>query len=115
MTTKRKLKEFFKNEEKIAALRSGLNELHRSGVFNLLRELGVPAVVGNGSDVNAMAHQGSFSCGFNTCIYELENFEILHDVEVIEGKEKLSMDFGGTKKALKDGLLRPEDLKKKGK
>ena len=77
--TRLKLENFFKDDERVVKLRQAVRLLNEARVFDLLREMGVPAVVGHGENTQAMAHQGSWSNGFNTCLNEIEHFELLHD------------------------------------
>jgi len=109
---KKDIVEFLKNEERVSDYRLGLRQLQKSGVFQLLQILGLPAVVGDGSNREAMAHQGSWSNGFHTALHVLQDFIELHDKDD-PGSIQLTPDYGGTRAALNAGLLTPKDLEKK--
>lgn len=106
---KKDIENFLKNEERVANYRLGLSQLKKSGIFELLRILGLPAVVGDGSNTAAQAHQGSWSNGFHTALHVLEDFIELHDKND-PGTIRLTPDYGGTQAALKAGYLTKKDL-----
>lgn len=59
----------------VSALRTAIDEMNRYGIFNFLRSVGRPRVVNEGKDVNANAHQGSWSVGYNDALEDILHLE----------------------------------------
>lgn len=102
---------WFKNEANVSKFAEGMSLVIASGVFPLLQRLGIPNVPAQGSNVQMMAHQASWSNGYQTSLEHLRYF-----MEIFMPAEKETSlgtpDFGGMLDALARGDLRKEDLDK---
>lgn len=103
---------WLKNTELVGLYREGIENLRRSGIFNLLRRMGVPNRVALGSDVNVMASEASFISGFHTSLEYLQYFEerFRHTEEIT--KDTLNPTFNGDADAIRAGYLTKKDLEK---
>lgn len=103
--------EFLSKDVNVSDYRTAVNLLKRCGFLNLVRRLGLPSVIDNGSNLKAMAHEGSWSNGFQTGINNLEFFEKFY-----ANRDKVnpvvSPTFGGTKIALREGYLSKDEVEK---
>lgn len=112
MTIDDLVSEFLKKESNVADLRQIVFLLKRSGLLEVIRKMGYPRVVSNGSDLNAMAHEGSWSNGFQTALNQIEYFEKYYTNKPDLSAATVKPSFGGKEVALKNQYLSDEDLKK---
>ena len=113
--TREIIDEFLSNDNKVSDFRTGIMLLKRSGFLDLVRRLGHPNVINNGSDIYAMAHEGSWSNGFQTGINQIEFFEKLYVLNQTENPV-INPTFGGETIAKREGYLSQKELDKvKGK
>ena len=108
----KQIKEFMSKDTNVSDVRQAVLLLRRSGFLGLVRKLGFPSVINNGSDLNAMAHEGSWSNGFQTGLNQLENFEDLFVMKEIEGQHLTTPTFGGAAIAKREGYLSPQEIEK---
>lgn len=106
------IKKFFTNEQKVADYRQAVHLLTRSGFLDLVRKFGFPSIIEQGKDLNAMAHEGSWSNGFQTAIHHVEHMEMLYANKPEQEKARLSPTFGGAAIAKKEGYLTSDELQK---
>lgn len=107
------INKWFKQSSNVTDYREGLRLLERSGLFHLLRRAGIPTVVRDGSDAQAMAHQASWSNGYQTCLEHLQYLEIYFGPQ--EAVKFPSPDFMGIADAIAKGDLKEGDLTKEEK
>lgn len=106
------IEEFLSIDTKVSDYRTAVLLLRRSGFIDLVRRLGHPNVISNGSDLNAMAHEGSWSNGFQTGINQLEFFEKFYANKGSEGSAIINPTFGGAGIAKKEGYLSDKEIEK---
>lgn len=104
-----RLKAWFEDEGSVANYREAIHLLQLSGVFDILRRVGIPVVFDNGENRDVMAGQAHFSAGYQTAIDQLQYFEQMFAVSQ-QGATMAPPDFGAESEALRRGHLRPEDL-----
>jgi len=90
--------------EHINAVRS----LSVSGILEFLKARAEPSIIGQGTDVQAMATQAARSVGYNEAIRDILYFRELYiDPEKVN---ELPRDYGGNQIALASGLLTEEEI-----
>lgn len=109
--TKELIDDFLSKDTKVSDYRTALTYLKRSGFLDLIRRLGHPNVIDNGSNLNAMAHEGSWSNGFQTALNQLEFFEKFYANQIIESPI-INPTFGGAAIAKKEGYLSEKEIEK---
>lgn len=109
---RKKIDEFLSKDIKVSQYRQGLELIKASGVLEVIKMLGVPSVINGGSDLNAMAHEGSWSNGYNSSLNQLEFFIDFHDKPDGGAKASINPTFGGAAIAKREGYLSEEELKK---
>lgn len=106
------LEDFFKIDRNVSDYRQALGLLRRSGFLDMVRRFGFPNVINSGSDLNAMAHEGSWSNGFQTGVNNIEFFEELYANKPNPAAARISPTFGGGEIAKKENYLSEEEIQK---
>lgn len=106
------IKNWFKFDQNVGDLRVSIDRLSKSKVFDILRRVGVPRILKDGSDVNVMATQAAYSAGYQRAVNDMEFFEQTFNPEFqTQAAKALTPDFGGKEAALASGAITKEDLK----
>lgn len=106
-----KLKEYlarwYRSEAAVGKYGQALLALEDTGALNLLRRMGVPTLINNGSDVNATAAQAAWSNGYQTCLDHIETFVTICESYNKKPSDQTSIvpDFGGLREAVSKGDL----------
>jgi len=108
---KKLIEQFLSRDTSVSDYREGVRLLKRSGFLEVLRRGGYPSIINNGSDLNAMAHEGSWSNGYQTAVNQLEYLEELYANKVNPNAPRVTPTFGGEKIAEREGYLTKEELK----
>ena len=105
---KKALKEFHENQESLHLYAEGMSALHRSGIFEILRLIGQPLIVHDGTNPNSMAVQAARSVGWNGAINTLLNFkEVL--IDAVKEQANPAPGFSGLDAAVLRGDLLKEE------
>lgn len=106
------VEKFLSVDTNVTTYREALRLLKRCGFFDMLRRGGYPSVTENGSNIAAMAHEGSWSNGYQTAMSQVEHFEELYANKPDQSAPRVNPDFGGKKLAVREGYLTEEEIKK---
>jgi len=106
------VQKFLSKESNVAKYRQALALLRECGALEIIRRGGYPSVINNGSDLNAMAHEGSWANGFQTGINQLEYLEEYYANKADPQQARLTPTFGASEIARKEGYLSIEEITK---
>lgn len=109
---KKLVEAFLSRDINVSKYREALRLLRECGLLEIVRRGGFPSVINNGSDLNAMAHEGSWSNGFQTAVNQLEYLEEYYANKVNPDGAKLVPTFGGAEIAEREGYLTKAELEK---
>ena|SRR5688572_4730834 len=111
---KQLVEKFLSKESNVADYREAVRLLRKCGLLDILRRGGFPSVINNGSDLNAMAHEGSWSNGYQTGINQLEHLEEFYANKNDTDKARRLPTFGGSAIATREGYLTKDEVKTLG-
>lgn len=97
------------NEAFLALYTEGMSLLYQSGIFEFLREKGLPSIIGFGENVQILATQAARSAGYNEAINDMLKFKELY----LESRAPQTLpkpEYGGVDRALNKGDLDEKEL-----
>lgn len=105
-------KDFKTNEKALLDYEQGRQHFVLSGLFNVLRRVAMPKLMGIRGDPQSMATEAAFSNGYFQCIDDILYFKerFLLDKEEPGVAPNKMMQFGARDKLLKHNILTREEL-----
>lgn len=102
------LSDLLKNTEKVAQYREAMRLLRETGLFDILRRIGMPSIVDDGENLATMAGQAHYSNGYQTCLDHILYLERLFSVTRKVDQIPVPM-FNGLQQAVREGKLTSEE------
>lgn len=106
----KELQRVINNPDALVLYNEAMSLLFQTGIFDYLRWIARPQMLGSGSDVQAMAAQAARSSGFNEALDLLLNFKEVLEAAIPTAPPSVVPDYGGGQAAVEAGLLTKEEL-----
>jgi hypothetical protein len=103
---------YLSKDVNVSDYRQALQLLRRTGLLDILRRGGFPNITENGANLAAMAHEGSWSNGYQTAVNQLEYLEEFYANKTDPNAARVTPTFGAAKIAKSEGYLTEDELKK---
>lgn len=109
---KKLIENFLSKDTNVSDYREAMRILKRIGFLEILRRGGFPSVIDNGSNIASMAHEGSWSNGYQTALNQIEYVEEYYANKSDPNAPRITPTFGAATIAKREGYMNEEELKK---